>query len=116
MLPNADLLAARNLFTSNAEWRRRWPGILPTLAALVFFDDADGCIGAGVEREIVGAHGLGIPVYFLPGPPVDALVPCDDTGRVEFWPVYGQGWRQTLRVCHAVPASDARALLSKGGA
>ncbi len=117
--PDSDILPARDRFASNADWRRKWPVILLTLDAVVFFDDDDGCIGAGTEREIADAQSAGIPVFFLTPAPFDRLIPCDrqggDSGAVEFWPVIGGGMRQTLRVCYAVPVDDALALLSAHG-
>lgn len=112
--PESDILPARDLFTSNADWRRKWPVILPTLDAVVFFDDDDGCIGAGTEQEITDAQSAGIPVSFLAPPPFDRLVRCDDSRAVEFWPV--PGWpRQTQRVCLSVPADEAIAMLTTAG-
>lgn len=107
--PRASILPARDLFASNADWRERWRGIVRTLAAVVFFDDADGCIGAGTEQEITDAYRAGVPVLFLTPPPFDALMPCDGSGAVEFWPVVGGGMRQTLRVCYAISVGDAPA-------
>lgn len=119
LVPDAQLLSARDLFRSNADWRARWPALLPTLDAVVFFDDAEGCIGAGTEQEISDAWRVGIPVFFLPSPPFDTLIPCDASGGVEFWPVIGGGMKQTQRVCYALPASAVVAMMrpaSKGGA
>jgi hypothetical protein len=121
--PASDILPARDLFTSNADWRRTWPVILPTLDAVVFFDDDDGCIGAGTEQEIADAQSAGIPVCFLTPPPFDRFIPCetqgetqgDDFAEVEFWPVIGGGMRQTLRVCYAIPANDVLTLSSSRG-
>lgn len=117
--PDSHILPARDLFKSNADWRRKWPVILPTLDAVVFFDDDDGCIGAGTEQEIADAQSADIPVSFLTPPPFDRLIPCesqgDDSGTVEFWPVIGGGMRQTLRVCYAVPADDPLVLRSAHG-
>lgn len=109
--PEAEMLPAREVFVTNAEWRKCWPALLPTLDAVVFFDDEDGCIGAGTEQEIGDAWIQGTPVFFLPWPPMDRLLPCDDSRAVEFWPVLGGGMRQTLRVCYAMPAADVRALV-----
>lgn len=119
LVPDADFLPARDLFASNAEWRARWSTLLATLDAVIFFDDDDGCIGAGTEQEITDAWLAGIPVFFLPSPPFDALIPCDASGSVEFWPVFGSGMKQTQRVCYAVPATEVLAMMrpaSKGGA
>ncbi len=67
--PTATLLPARDLFRSTADWRERWPALLPTLAALVFFADIDGTIGLGVWSEVHDAADR-IPVWYL-----------DDAGR-----------------------------------
>src|SRR4051794_26177684 len=42
--PNASVLPARDLFASTVDWRQRWPEIVTTLTALVFFDDGEGWI------------------------------------------------------------------------
>jgi len=68
--PRAEILQARHLFQSTADWRRRWPQLLPTLTGLVFFSDVDSTIGLGVWSEIQDA-GDRIPVWFL-----------DDDGRM----------------------------------
>lgn len=65
LFPHADVLPARGLFASNAEWRSRWPALLPTLAAVVFFTDDAGWIGKGVWMEIIGAAHAGVPVALL---------------------------------------------------
>jgi hypothetical protein len=106
LLPNAELVPARELFTSNADWRQQWPALLRTLDVVVFFDDDDGCIGAGTVQEICGAWSSGIPVFFLPWPPTDALIPCNESSQVTFEPVRGGGMRQTLRVCYAMSLAD----------
>lgn len=113
--PESDILPARDLFESNTDWRRKWPVIVTTLDAVVFFDDDDGCIGAGTEQEITDASSARIPVFFLSPPPFDQVVSCDESGAVEFWPVIGGGMCQTLRVCLSVPADDALALMSARG-
>lgn len=115
LVPKADLLPARELYHSNAEWREKWPDIRSTLQALVFFDDEEGCIGAGTEQELADAYRFGIPVFFLPAPPFDTIIPCDASGQVEFWPVVDGGMRQTQRVCAAIPATAALAMLKGGG-
>lgn len=111
LLPDAELVPGRDLFSSSADWRQRWPALLHTLDAVVFFDDVDGCIGAGTQEEIADAERAGIPVFFLTWPPINALIRCDDTGGVEFWPVHDGGMQQTLRVACAVPAPDYLALV-----
>lgn len=80
--PEADLLPARDQFTSNADWRRKWPRMLPTLAAVVFFDDGDGYLGLGVSTEIVHAHRSGLPVWFLDD--AETLHPIDSGTFSEF--------------------------------
>lgn len=65
LFPHADVLPARGLFASNAGWRARWPALLPTLAAVVFFTDDAGWIGKGVWAEISGAAHAGVPVALL---------------------------------------------------
>lgn len=63
--PRATILPARDLFESNAGWRRRWPRVLRSLAALAVFADAEGWIGNGVWSEVRDALRRGLPVYFL---------------------------------------------------
>ncbi len=75
LLPNAELLPARDLFTSNQDWRDHWPELLPTLKAIVFFDDG-GSIGRGVWQEIHDAQSAGLPVFYLPHPAAN-LLPLD---------------------------------------
>ncbi len=65
LFPDAEILAARDLFTSNADWLRKWPGIVLQIDALIFFEHADGYIGYGVWTEISDALAHGIPVYLL---------------------------------------------------
>jgi hypothetical protein len=120
LLPDADLIPARGAFTNNRDWRARWPALLRTLEAVVFFDDDEGCIGAGTEQEITDAWRAGIPVFFLPRSPVNRLLPCDEGGKVEFWPVVNGGMRQTLRVACALSATDVLSMMkgaqANGGA
>lgn len=65
LFPDAEILAARDLFTSNADWLSKWPGIVSQIDALVFFEDADGWIGYGVWKETHDALALAIPVSLL---------------------------------------------------
>lgn len=65
LFPDAEILAARALFSSNADWLKKWPGIVSQIDSLIFFEDADGYIGYGVWTEINDATAHGIPVYFL---------------------------------------------------
>ncbi|MDQ3642776.1 MAG: hypothetical protein M3450_15225 [Actinomycetota bacterium] len=62
--PDATLLPARDLFRSTADWRTRWPALLPTLTELVFFAETDGTIGLGVWSELHDAADC-IPVWYL---------------------------------------------------
>jgi hypothetical protein len=62
--PRAELLQARCLFRSTADWRRRWPQLLPTLTGLVFFANSDRTVGLGVWSEVQDAVDR-IPVWFL---------------------------------------------------
>ncbi len=65
LFPDAEILSPRDLFTSNADWLRKWPGIVSQIDALVFFEDADGFIGYGVWTEINDALAHAIPVSLL---------------------------------------------------
>jgi hypothetical protein len=91
--PNAAILSARELFTSNRDWRDRWPLILPTVDALVFIADCDGWIGRGVHTEILDAASLAIPVEFVA--PDGGFHPLRS---VEFLAVGMRGWRQYARI------------------
>lgn len=62
--PAATLIEARTAFTSNADWLARWPGVLATLAGLVFLADDDGYIGRGVLREVMDAEATVLPVWY----------------------------------------------------
>ncbi len=63
--PNAQLLPAGDLFSSNADWRERWRDVLPTLRAVVVFTDSVARVGYGVWTEVRDALARGIPVYLL---------------------------------------------------
>lgn len=65
LFPHAEILAPRDLFTSNADWLNKWPGIVVQIDALVFFQDAQDFIGYGVWTEIHDAITHGVPVYLL---------------------------------------------------
>jgi hypothetical protein len=107
--PNAELAPARELFPSTVDWRRRWDGVLAGLAAVVFFDDGEGWVGAGVLAEVGGAAERDLPVWFLA-----------DHGRlyhldeVEVWPV-GTTAARAARIGYSVPVEEARAILVRGG-
>lgn len=64
-LPNAAIVEHQREFFDTAAWLIRWPAMLRTLGAIVFFPAADGTIGAGVAREIMDGLARGIPVRFL---------------------------------------------------
>ncbi len=63
--PRAEILQPRHLFQSTADWRRRWPRILPTLTDLVFFAETDRTIGLGVWSEPDQDAARCVPVWFL---------------------------------------------------
>lgn len=63
--PHAEIVPARGLFGSHADWKRGWPGILATIDALVFFADDDGYVGLGVWTELCDAGAHGIPIWYL---------------------------------------------------
>lgn len=88
LLPDAELLPARSLFTSNADWLRRWPEILPTLSAVVFFDDRS-TIGRGVYQEVEDAQAARLPVFYLPHPDADLL---SYDGKSVLLVAHGRSW------------------------
>ena len=63
--PHAEVLPACDQFSSNRDWLRRWPDILPTLAAICVFTDEEGWVGAGVWIEVHNALARELPVYLL---------------------------------------------------
>lgn len=65
LFPQSNAMPARDQFTSNADWRRKWPDILPTIAAVVFFDDGDGYLGLGVWTEITDCFRIGLPLWYI---------------------------------------------------
>lgn len=97
-VPKADILPARDQFTSNADWRRRWPEILPTLAAVVFFDDR-GTIGRGVYQEIEDAQSVRLPVFYLPHPDTDLL---SYDGESVVTVAHGRSWTHYADVMYAL--------------
>lgn len=106
--PRATILPARDAFRSNDEWRRRWPGVLDSLAAVAFFDDGAGFIGRGTLDEITDAARRGLPVYYLT--PSGVLLPCDDSGTVE---IAVRPWnpKRAASVAYALSGPDALAEL-----
>lgn len=114
--PHADLLPARDQFTSNADWRRRWPGMLPTLQAVVFFDDGEGWIGRGVLEEITTAQRAGLPVFYLTDcEPLgeSRLMACDDRGTVQFT-CTPDNWAKAARIEYAISGADLAAMVRGG--
>lgn len=91
--PDASILPARGLYRDVADFKRRWPRLLPTLSALAFFADEAGYIGYGVWTEIRDMRRRGLPVWFL-----------TDDGALYAWEAvrFGvpdeQDWRRYLRV------------------
>lgn len=106
LLPDAELLPARDLFTSNADWLRRWPEILPTLAAVVFFDDR-GRIGRGVYQEVEDAQAARLPVFYLPHPDAD-LLPYD--GESVLLAAHGRSWAHYADVVYMLTPDVVAAL------
>jgi hypothetical protein len=92
--PDAELLPARDLYTSSAHWLATWPNHLKRLTATVFFADTDGTIGKGVAQEIEDSLAAGIAVYFI----------YDDGGMVPHEAVSlillrsGMDWRRYMHV------------------
>jgi len=93
LFPDAEILAPRDLFRSNADWLRKWPGIVSQIDALVFFEDADGWIGLGVWTETHDALAHGIPVSLLRD---SSLRPWSTVEVSERRPT---NWRQYARLC-----------------
>ena len=79
--PRAGVIAAGELFTSNEDWLKRWPFVLPAFSGLAFFSEPDGTVGLGLCKEVADARALDLPVVFLDdeGGAFDAfeLVPHD---------------------------------------
>lgn len=110
-LPQATILPARDQFTSNQDWRRCWPDLLPTLDAIVYFEDRDGCVGYGVFTEISDALARGIPVRLLTPDGRLYDIATDDDGEIELAAFHPNDWRQFAQIAYAMPASDALAML-----
>lgn len=106
LLPQAEVLPARDLFTSNEDWRQRWPVLLPTLDALVFFDHR-GSIGRGVYQEIEDAAAAGLTVFYLPHPAAE-LLPYDGE-HVRILP-HGRSWERYAEVLYLLTPEMLRAL------
>ncbi len=56
LLPDVDLIEAKQLFRNTQDWKRRWPRVLREIDHLVFVADSDRTIGAGVFQELLDAH------------------------------------------------------------
>jgi hypothetical protein len=65
--PHSRLLEARGMFRDNQDWLERWPEVLASLSALVFFAEVDGTVGMGVSKEVSDALAARLPVYYLTG-------------------------------------------------
>lgn len=118
LVPDAEILPARDLFQSNSDWLCRWPEILPTLDAVVYFEDRDGYIGYGVFTEISDALARGIPIYFLTPEGKLREIATDDDGEIIFTALRLDDWRQFAQVAYIVPGAEALDLLgatAKGG-
>lgn len=108
--PQATILPARDQFTSTDDWRRRWPDILPTLDALVYFEDRDGYIGYSVFTELTDALDRGIPVRYL-APNGGLYEISADDGEIETTAFRPGDWQQFARIAYTVPASEALSIL-----
>ena len=92
-IPHAEILEPRSLFADASDWLQRWPLILTTIDALVFFDDGTGIIGYGVWTELHDAERSGKPVLYL----------ADDE-QLHAWSdisvrrLSGDNWRRFARV------------------
>lgn len=100
--PYDDMLPAKSMFASSAEWRSEWPKLVKTLGLLVFFTDKDGFIGKGVKTEIDDALKLKIPVYYLEE---NTFYPYNEVHIVLF--DNGDDWRHyaTVQTLPAAPKS-----------
>jgi hypothetical protein len=109
--PHAEIVPARGLFGSNAHWKRRWPDILTTIDALVFFADDDGYVGLGVWTELCHADERGIPIWYQA--PHGRLYEFGDSDAVE---VSLRPWdsKQFAMIAYKLSAEEALAMV-KGG-
>jgi hypothetical protein len=86
------VLDPARLFSSSAEWRERWPGVLRGIDVVVFVAGPGGWIGAGVLQEVLDGRLRGLPVLHLRG---DRLLPL---GRVRLRVAGGADARRMARV------------------
>lgn len=98
--PNAEILPACDQFSSNADWLRRWPLILPTITAVCVVSDEDGWIGKGVWVELYDALAIGLPVFVLTNKRVH---PWDEVMLIES---DGRDWRRYARLHLASYSGD----------
>lgn len=110
--PQATILPARDQFTSTDDWRRRWPELLNTLQAVVFFADDDGYIGYGVFTELTDALDRGIPVRYL-APNGGLYEISADDGEIETTAFRPGDWRQFATIAYRAPASEALSILER---
>ena len=94
---DAEIIDPATRGWTNDTWRRAWPRLVVTLAALVLFPDEDGTVGTGCLREVADAIAAGVPVavldaYFglceLGG--LDLLPDAMRTRAAVAWPVAGE--------------------------
>jgi len=100
LFPFAEVLSARDLFTSSADWREKWPAIQPTVDMLVFITDRDGWIGRGVLKEILDI-GKGL------WRPTDLLTPDGEFHRLGNFLVNAsrpRDWRRHVQIVVRSPA------------
>ena len=63
--PGSQILAARDLYVSHADFLAKWPEHLARLDTLVFFADQYGYIGIGSWQEIFDTLTVNKPVFYL---------------------------------------------------
>lgn len=106
--PHAEIVPARGLFGSNADWKRGWPALLPTIDALVFFADDDGYVGLGVWTELCDADERGIPICYLA--PHGRLYEFGDSDAVQV-SLRPWDWKQFAMMAYTVSGTEALAVL-----
>lgn len=110
--PHAEIVPARGLFSSNAEWKLGWPDLLATIDAIVFFADDDGCVGYGVWTELSDADERGIPIWYQA--PHGRLYQFGDSDDVEVH-LRPWDWKQFAMIACKMSGEEALAMV-KGGA
>lgn len=95
--PQVCILAARDMFSSNEDWRAKWPSVLRTVDVLVYFGyETFGrapSIGYGVHTEIANALHAGKPVFY--SAPDSQLYAHNQTCHIQ---TLEGGWRDYARV------------------